>query len=203
MNKQVFFAFAVVLVLGGSVCEVRATLVLDQEQNIYHFENYRPSSGYKEGQSFTAGLNGTLKQIDMGFLKTIDGDGTVEIFSGKGNQGLLLQMVAVQIYSEDNGQINYNSFIVDVPIESSLQYTFYFEPNFLTMPDPWYFGTSQTNPYTRGEWHEVAYGDPSFYGIGDIVFRTWVEPVPEPATLLLLGLGGLALLRKHNGKNKN
>ena len=131
----------------------------------------------------------------MGFLKNIDGDGTVEIFSGSGNQGALLQTVAVQIYSEDNSQINYNSFIVDVPVESGLQYTFYFEPNALTMPDPFYFGTSQTNPYAGGDWHEVSYGDPSSYSIGDLVFRTWVETVPEPATVFLLGLGGLALLR--------
>jgi hypothetical protein len=176
---------------------VEAVPVLDQEQIIWDFANYRPSVGYKVGQSFTAGITGTLKQIEMGFLKQIDGDGIVEVFQGLGYaEDPLLQTVGVDIYSVDNGEINYNSFLVHIPIVNGQQYTFRFVPNPLTMPDPFYYGVSNNNPYPRGTATNIANDDYVEFSVTDIVFRTWVEPIPEPTTIGLLALGGLTLLRR-------
>ena len=182
--------YVFVLLLACILCEfAQATLVIDQEQSSYDLDGERPSSGYKVGQSFTAGMTGTLRQIDMGFLKTIDGDGTVEIFSGSGNEGALLQTVSVEIYSEDNSQANYNPFIVDIPVEESWQYSFYFEPNSLTMPNPYYIGLGYPNPYGSGVLLAVSNGDPWQIDECDLVFRTWVEPIPEPASAVLMIVG--------------
>ena len=189
------YIYVVVLVCLW-VGSVEGTLILDQEQNLHSGDiSILASLGFeKVGQSFTAGITGALEQIDMGFSDHINGDGTVEIFSGSGSSGALLQTVTVQIYSEDNGQVNYNSLNVNVSVESGQQYTFLFEPNPLTMPDPYNVGVGWTDPYPGGMMVTVENGDPVGYSAYDLVFRTWV--IPEPGTVFLLALGGLALLRK-------
>ena len=80
---NILLAMVVVCILGGLV---QATQILDPEQNIYDFENYRPSSGYKEGQSFTAAITGTLKQIGIVIpcqvsIITVDDDGPADFNS--------------------------------------------------------------------------------------------------------------------------
>ncbi|MFZ0033572.1 MAG: PEP-CTERM sorting domain-containing protein [Sedimentisphaerales bacterium] len=57
--------------------------------------------------------------------------------------------------------------------------------------DPYHGGTIWAWAPTTGWEVANAFGPP---GDADMAFRTWM--VPEPATLFLFGLGGLALLRK-------
>ena len=191
-----YIGLMLAVVLSGSV---QAIPVLDQEQNV--FDHVQPRSlSITVGQSFTAGITGTLKQIDMGFFDVIDGDGTVEIYiEHPAIPGVTpFQMVGVQIYSEDNGNVNYSSFFVDVPIESGQYYWFLFIPNPSTIPNPYSICASLNDPYAGGGWFERVGTDwsPPPYLDSDLVFRTWVEPVPEPGTILLVGLGGLGLIRK-------
>jgi hypothetical protein len=42
----------------------------------------------------------------------------------------------------------------------------------------------------------LAYGYDATHVMGAATGATWIEGVPEPATVALLGLGGLVLLRK-------
>ena len=131
---------------------MNGALILDQEQISYDLDVCREiSDGYEQaGQYFTAGITGKLKRIDMGFVNQLDGDGTVYIYEGYADHGALLQSLSVEVCSEDNGEVNYSSFMVDVPVTEGSKYTFLFEPNSLTMPDTYCFAAGWPDPYPEG-----------------------------------------------------
>ena len=147
---------------------------LDQEQLLYNGGmSARTLPGYTVWQSFTAGLSGTLTQIDMGFFNDMSGDGVLRIYSGSGTAGALLQMQSVPVVGVTQPQVTWNSWAVGVPVTTGLEYTFELTPNSLTLPDPYGVCLGDPNPYPGGE---LGLNDPSgsYETNFDAVFRTWV-----------------------------
>src|SRR5215472_6102283 len=69
---------------------------LDQEQLLYNGGmSARTLPGYTVWQSFTAGVSGTLTQIDMGFFNNMSGDGVLRVYVGSGTAGAVLQTLNV------------------------------------------------------------------------------------------------------------
>ncbi len=148
---------------------------LDQQQLNYDGGmSARTLPGYTVWQSFTAGISGTLTQIDMGFFNSMSGDGVLRIYSGAGTTGAVLQTLNVSVVGITQSPPTWNSWTVSVPITSGLQYTFELTPNASTLPDPYGVCLSDGDPYVGGE---LGINDPSgSYGTPfDAVFRTWVS----------------------------
>ncbi|MEO8150840.1 MAG: T9SS type A sorting domain-containing protein [Bacteroidia bacterium] len=145
---------------------------LDQSQLNYNGgTSARNLPGYSEWQSFTAGVTGTLSQIDLGFFNYINGTGTLNIFSGTGTGGALLQTQTVNVFCA-SGSCTL-PFAVNASIISGQVYTFQFIPG-PAIPDPYGVQVEVPGTYSGGDFAIV---DPSgTYLTGfDMVFQTYVS----------------------------
>lgn len=154
---------------------------LDQYQNTYSGGmSARTLPGYSEWQSFTAGITGTLSQINMGFFNYINGSGTLKIFTGTGTGGVLKQTKLVNVFCASGSCLL--SFIVSVPVIAGQVYTFQFIPG-AGIPDPYGVQVQVPGTYSGGQ---MAIVDPSgTYPLSfDMVFQTYVSTTPLPVELV-------------------
>ncbi len=160
---------SVVLIASGTGSG--STMTLDQSQLVYNGgTSARNLPGYSHWQSFTAGITGTLSQLDLGFFTLINATGTLNIFSGTGTGGPLLQTQTINVIC--GGGNCMLSFAVSAPVTAGQVYTFQFIPG-PAMPDPYGVQVQVPGTYPGGE---MALVDPSgTYMTGfDMVFQTYV-----------------------------
>jgi PKD repeat protein len=160
------------VVLVASATGGGSAITLDQSQLVYNGgTSARNLPGYSHWQSFTAGITGTLSQIDLGFFTLINATGTLNIFSGTGTGGTLLQTQIINVIC--GGGNCMLSFAVSAPVTAGQVYTYQFIPGPL-MPDPYGVQVEVPGTYPGGE---MALVDPSgTYMTGfDMVFQTYVN----------------------------
>lgn len=152
--------------------------VLDQSQLIYNGgTSARTLPGYKIGQSFTAGKTGTLTGIDIGFFNPIDGDATLDIYSGAGAGGTLLQTQQVKVVC--GGGACLLPFSTSVPLVSGQVYSFLLTPG-AGIPDPYGIQVGFPATYSAGK---MIFIDPSGTYFEDrfgMVFQTFVLAPCDP-----------------------
>ncbi len=181
------FAPIFIAVLLFAVQRIEAQQVLDQEQTQYYGGlSARTLPGYAVGQSFTAGLTGTMTEIDMGFFNNIAGNGRLIIFTGAGPEGTILETLPVTVTSITGTGVSWNDWTVDVPVVAGSQYTFMFTPNAATIPDPYGVCIGSEDSYAGGNLYlqDSSGAVTKFF---QSVFRTYVDvnssPSPTPAPL--------------------
>ncbi|HOY32947.1 MAG TPA: T9SS type A sorting domain-containing protein [Bacteroidales bacterium] len=125
--------------------------------------------GYYEGQTFTAGATGLLCEIDMLMFNTMAGTGTLNIYSGTGISGTVLntQIVNVSVPSMTNVWQNWT--ITTPPAVTAGQvYTFQFIPaQGGGLPDPYGVNVLSNDVYSGG----YDLGNTN----GELTFRTYVD----------------------------
>jgi len=149
--------------------------VLDQQQLIYNGgTSARTLPGYSVWQSFTPSISGTLSEIDMGFFNDMSGSGELQILSGDGTAGPVLQTLTVSVLGITQPEVTWNAWVVNVPVTAGSRYTFKFTPNAATLPDPYGVAIGVGNPYPGGD---MGVDDPSgsYRTDFDMVFRTFVR----------------------------
>ncbi len=150
-------------------------IILDQEQLVYDGgTSARTLPGYSVWQSFTPGISGTLTEIDMGFFNDMSGSGQLQVLSGDGTPGPVLQTLTVPVRGITQLGVTWNAWAVSVQVTAGLLYTFRFTPNAATLPDPYGVAIGTGNPYPRGV---MGLDDPSgsYRTTFDMVFRTCVS----------------------------
>lgn len=149
------------------------TCNLDQQQLSYNCgTSARNLAGYSVFQTFTAGITGTLCQLDIGFFNPMTGTGTLNIYSGAGVTGTLLQTQTVTVSGTGNF---FASFSVSAPVTSGQVYTFQFIPILGGgLPDPYGVQCTMPSAYPGGEYFIKDPGGTSPLG-GDMVFKTYVQ----------------------------
>jgi hypothetical protein len=194
--RKICSLFMITFLCGIAAAQCQAD-TLDQQQLVYDGgTSARTLPGYTVWQSFTAGLTGTLTEIDMGFFNDMSGDGTLRIYSGKGTSGTVLETLTVPVVGITQPAVTFDDWTVSVPIQAGLLYTFELTPDALTLPDPYGVAIGTGNPYAGGI---MGLTDPSgSYPITDfdLVFRTRVSAAsaPEPASIVLLICGLIGLV---------
>lgn len=150
-----------------------ATLVDQSQLNYNAGTSARNLPGYSHWQSFTAGITGTLTQLDLGFFTFINGVGTLEFYQGTGTNGTLLSSQVVPVYCGGGNCLI--SFTVTVPVIAGQGYTFNFTPG-IGIPDP--YGVQVENPGSYGSGY-FAIVDPSgtYPTAFDMVFKTHVTTI--------------------------
>jgi len=189
---------ATVVTWTGVLAVPAEAQTIDQQQLVYNGGlSARTLPGYTVWQSFTAGLTGTLTEIDMGFFNNMSGDGTLTIYSGQGTAGTILETLDVPVVGITQPGATWDDWSVSVPIQAGLQYTFELTPNPQTLPDPYGVCVGSNNPYpvSRGVFGGEYTGGSSYIDTGfDAVFQTKVAQTPEPSTAALLGVAAIGLL---------
>jgi len=148
------------------------SLILDQSQTLYDGgTSARNLPGYSYWQSFTAGITGTLTQIDAGFFTLIDGTGYWTVWEGSGTGGTMLDSQVVNIYCSGGNCLL--SFEENIPVTEGDIYTFQIRGG-PGMPDPYGLQIGSGNPYADGE---MGFVDPSGTYLTDFdwVFNTYVQ----------------------------
>ncbi len=147
---------------------VAQSQILDQSQLQYDAaQSARNLPGWSIWQSFTAGITGTLSQIDQGFVNPMSGMATLNIYTGSGLDGDLLYTAGVTI--SGTGTF-WSTFLIATPVDITAgeMYTFEIVPiQGGGLPDPYAVQVCwDTTSYTDGV---------STAGVGyDYVFRTFV-----------------------------
>lgn len=152
---------------------------IDQQQTTYNAATSMPTSpaNYYLGQSFTAGVTGTLTRIDIGFVNAFSGTGTVRVWSGSSPIGMTVIASVPITVTSINGAATYSSCFPNVAIQANAAYYFEFVP--VSMPNPIPFAVGTNVAYNRGEC-AVTYQGASHWTIStppqttDLMFRTWV-----------------------------
>lgn len=185
-----FWLASVVLAIATGEVTAASTPVLDQQQTVYGGGlSARTLPGYSVGQSFTAGITGTLTEIDMAFFNTIHGDGTLQVYQGEGITPHLLQTTHVPIESRPTG-LSWNVYAVYIGVMQGQKYTFLLTPNPATVPDPYGVAVSSLEPpdlYPGGTEVQAFPGFVDLEQRFDLVFKTYVQ-VPEPSCAALLAV---------------
>jgi hypothetical protein len=119
---------------------------LDQSQLNYNAGvSARTLPGYSHFQSFTAGITGTLVQVDIGVFNFINGTGTLIIYEGGDTTGNILQSINVNVNCPVGNC--FANFPVSAAVIAGQVYTFRFIPG-AGMPDP--YGVQAEVPGTYG-----------------------------------------------------
>jgi len=149
--------------------------VLDQQQLVYDGgTSARALPGYSVWQSFTPSVSGTLSEIDMGFFNDMSGSGRLDILSGDGTAGKVLQTLTVPVVGITQPNVTWNQWMVRVRVTAGSVYTFKLTPDAATLPDPYGVAIGAGNPYLGGV---MGLDDPSgsYRTDFDVVFRTFVR----------------------------
>jgi hypothetical protein len=160
---------------SGSDSTSSSPAVLDQQQLLYDGgTSARTLAGYTVWQSFTPNVSGTLSEIDIGFFNDMSGSGQLQVRSGDGTAGQVLQTLTVPVLGITRPAVTWNAWTVSVPVTAGSLYTFEFTPNAATLPDPYGVAIGSGNPYARGS---MGLDDPSgsYPTDNDLVFRTYVR----------------------------
>ncbi len=187
--------------LMSAVAQAGATGTLDQQQLVYNGGmSARTLAGYSTWQSFTAGLSGTLTEIDMAFFTAMSGTALMQVRSGAGTQGAVLQTQTIAVTSAN--ALTWDAWAVSVPVTTGAQYTFQITPNAANLPDPYGVALASGNLYSGGI---LGIDDPSgtYPTNFDAVFKTYVTAVPEPGSAVLLAAGLLFAASRVRGRRRS
>lgn len=205
MNYRTAFGKLVLFLILMITAGTGQAVMLDQSQESWHGGSIGLSLTHPSlAQTFTAGITGQLDHVDLRFGEYGDDPSypatisIINVVDGGRPEGSVLG--SVNVPNIINGWNTINFLSESIFLSADTQYGI-----LIFVDDPVYDTGLEVNAKT--EWNDVyaggiwwrKFGDTWYQnnnGDAEAVFRTYM--VPEPTTVLLLGLGGLFLRKRKN-----
>ncbi len=144
------------------------------DQSDYNYNagmSARTLPGYSFWQSFTAGMSGTLSQVDLGFFNFINGTAQLSIYQGTGTTGLLLYNQIVNVYCASGNCLL--PFPVNAHVIAGARYSINFIP-LAGIPDPYGVQVELPGTLSGGVFAVVDPSGTDTSNSFDMVFDTYI-----------------------------
>jgi len=208
---SLLLAFGLTMAMSSLVTSARAGVVVDQSHFVLGGLKVSLDHDGQTAQSFTVGQSGTLDHIDVflfmprpfatfplqlslqGLSGGIPGGITVASDTASGSE-----IFAGRMGTSLNTRVTFDLSGADIDVIAGDMFAFVLEGQGTAGSGTWLVEAWHdiwANPYLGGTAFDVGDGSVQPY---DLSFQTFVDPIPEPASLaiLALGIGGIASLRR-------
>ncbi len=201
--KLIKYAFAIMLFLPATSIAVP---ILDQVNDTNPYGTVAAPKPYTDaGQSFTVGMSGVLNSVELlGWNQATafpaDREHTLSIYNLDSeytyDNAIATVSQAADSYLEQWFQFDLSSFNIQVEVGDELLMLWTSDGEFRRRYNS--FTYNQGDRFIRNS----LYPDGIFVQDRDQIFRTYITPVPEPSTSLLLCIGIILLITIMGGRGQ-
>ena len=195
--KKLLVLLGVLCLLGSLTGGAATAAMLDQSQTNFD-SGVSVHNNNHVAQTFAPGLTSTLDSIDLYLFDSDSNYPTnIEIVQGNPGSTTILGTTTITVDPSDQGwyNIDFSGETISLNAGATYSIVIYNNDSSFTIDPTFKLGINSSGGYANGEmWYKgFLPWQQSAGGSWDLAFKTYMQPVPIPSAMLLLGNGIAAL----------